>query len=260
MDWDTIRMEIDENMAIITIDRPKQMNALNAHLLGEMMQALDKAAKDQLVRVVVIQGTKKFFCAGADISEVVKMTGAYKGFIFLQKAGEVFKKLESLPKPVVAAVQGLALGGGCELALACDLRLASESARFGVPEVAIGAFPAGGGTSRLPRIIGPTRAKEMVFFGEPVSGREALEMGLVNRVFADDTFGEEVLAYARKLAQKAPVAIRLAKQSMDSGYSLDNHSSRDIEALLGAMAMGTEDGKEGMRAFAEKRKPVFRGE
>jgi len=172
----------------------------------------------------------------------------------------VFRKVELHPKPVIAAIEGLALGGGCELALACDLRLASESAQFGVPEVGIGAFPAGGGTSRLPRIIGPTRAKEMVFMGERISAHDAYQMGMINRVFPEDQFKKEVISYTDKLAKKAPLAIRLAKQSMDHGFSLDNHSSRVIEALFGGMALGTEDGKEGMKAFYEKREPVFRGE
>lgn len=257
MQFDTIQMEIDGNIAVVTLNRPQKLNALNSQLVSELTQALDKCAKDSMIRVVVLQGVKKYFCVGADISEVPEMINALKGFIFLEKTREIFIKIELFPKPVIASIEGLALGGGFELALACDLRLASESAQFGVPEIEIGAFPAAGGTSRLPRMIGPTRAKEMVFLGERISAHEAYRIGLVNRVFPDNRFQEEVLTFAHKLAEKAPLAIRLAKQSMDQGFSMDSSSSRIIETLLGAMILDTEDRKEGMEAFLGKEKTHF---
>lgn len=257
MQLDTIQMEIDKNIVIITFSRPQKMNTLNSQMIAELNQALDKCTKDSAIRVIVLQGAKKYFCVGADISEVPQIANAFEGYIFLEKMSEIFKKIEFFPKPMIASVQGLALGGGCELALACDFRLASESAQFGLPEIEIGAFPAAGGTSRLPRIIGPTWAKEMVFFGERISAHEAYRIGLVNRVFPDKTHSKEVLSFAYKLALKPPHAIRLAKQSIDQGLSLGSYSARIIEALLGALILDTEDRKEGMKAFLEKRKPIF---
>lgn len=184
MQLDTIQMEIDKNIVIITFSRPQKMNTLNSQMIAELNQALDKCTKDSAIRVIVLQGAKKHFCVGADISEVPQIANAFEGYIFLEKMSEIFKKIEFFPKPVIASVQGLALGGGCELALACDFRLASESAQFGLPEIEIGAFPAAGGTSRLPRIIGPTWAKEMVFFGERISAHEAYRIGLVKSSFS----------------------------------------------------------------------------
>ncbi|MFH1950403.1 MAG: enoyl-CoA hydratase [Pseudomonadota bacterium] len=259
MQWDTIRMKTDGSISFITLNRPERMNALNFKLTAELTQALDKCAEDNSVNVVVLQGAPRFFCVGADITEVSDLTSAGQLYSFLDKVRVMFQKIEFLPKPVVAAVEGYALGGGCELALACDLRLASESARFGVPEIEIGAIPGAGGTSRLPRVIGPTRAKEMVFFGEQISAHEAYRIGLVNRVFPDDEFKDDVLSYVQKLAQKAPVAIRFAKQSINCGLTIDPTSSRIIEALSGSVVHDTEDRKEGMKAFLEKRKPVFQG-
>lgn len=259
MRWDTIQTRTTARIAYITLNRPQRMNALNSKLIAEMTDALNRFGEDESVNVVVLQGAPKFFCVGADITEVSDLTGAGQLYDFLDKVLVMLQKIEFLPKPVVAAVEGYALGGGCELALACDLRLAAESARFGVPEIEIGAIPGAGGTSRLPRVVGPTWAKEMVFFGEPISAQEAYRIGLVNRVFPDDEFKDDVLSYTQKLAQKAPVAIRFAKQSINCGLTIDPASSRIIEALSGSIVHDTEDRKEGMKAFLEKRKPVFKG-
>ena len=250
MKWDTIQMDTDtdRNVSFITLNRPERMNALNFQLIAELTEALDRCAEDELINVVVLQGAMRYFCVGADIKEVSELEGACQLYSFLDKVRIMFQKIELLPKPVVAAVQGFALGGGCELALACDLRLAAESAEFGVPEIQIGAIPGGGGTSRLSRVIGPTWAKEMVFLGERVSAHEASRVGLVNRVFPNDRFKEEVLSYAHKLGQKAPLAIRFAKQSIDCSFSIDPSSSRIIEVLSGALVHDTEDRKEGMKA------------
>jgi enoyl-CoA hydratase len=235
------------------------MNALNSQLVAELAQAIDTCVEDNTSNVLVLRGTEKFFCVGADIAEVTELQSTGQFYSFLDRVRVLFQKIEYLPKPVIAAVEGYALGGGCELALACDLRLASESAQFGVPEIDIGAIPGAGGTSRLPSVVGPTRAKEMVFFGEPVPAHEAYRIGLVNRVFPKAEFEEEVVAYAQKLARKAPLAIRFAKQSINCGLTLDPTSSRIIEALSGSLVHDTEDRKEGMKAFLEKRKATFRG-
>lgn len=259
MQFDTIEIEIDRNIAFITLSRPRRMNALNFKMIAELNQALDKCIEDSIIRVIVIQGAKGYFCVGFDINEMPETANALEGYIFLEKTGEIFERIELFPKPVIASIEGLALGGGCELALACDLRLASESAQFGLSEINIGLFPAAGGTSRLPRIVGPTMAKEMVFLGERITAHEAYLIRLVNRIFPDGKYAEEVFSFAYKLAQKPPLAIRLAKQSMDRSLSSDPHSSRIIEALLGALILNTEDRKEGIKAFLEKREPIFYG-
>jgi len=259
MRWDTIQMRTTAKIAYITLNRPRSMNALNFKLIAELTEALDKFGEDEAVHVVVLQGAPRFFCVGADIKEVSELTRAIQLYGFLDKVRAVFQTIELLPKPVVAAVEGYALGGGCELALACDLRLAAESAQFGVPEVEIGSIPGAGGTSRLPRLVGPARAKEMVFFGESISAQEAYSIGLVNRVFPTDSFKENVETYAQKLAQKAPLAVRFSKQSINCGLTIDPASSRIMEALSGSVVHDTEDRQEGMKAFLEKRKATFRG-
>lgn len=261
MKWDTIQMQTDtdKKISFITLNRPERMNALNSQLIAELTEALDGCAADQSINVVVLQGAPKFFCVGADISEVGPLERAGQLYDYLDRVRVLFQKIESLPKPVIAAVEGYAVGGGCELALACDLRIAAESAKFGLPEIEIGAIPGAGGTSRLSRVVGLSRAKEMVFFGERISAEEAYRIGLVNKVFPVDRFKEETLSYAHKLAQKPTLAIRFSKQAIGLAFNLDLTTSRILEIFTGSIVHDTEDRREGMKAFLEKRKPVFRG-
>lgn len=261
MKSDTVVMETDadKKISFITLNRPKRMNALSSQLIAELTEALDLCTADGSTQVVILQGAPQFFCVGADITEVSDLAGAGGLYGYLDKVRILFQKIESLSNPVIAAIQGYALGGGCEMALACDLRVASESAQFGLPEIKIGAIPGGGGISRLPRVVGLACAKEMVFFGERISAQEAYRIGLVNRVFPDDRFKEDLLSYAHNLAQKAPLAVRFSKQAMNLAFSLDQTSSRILEIFSGSLVHGSEDRMEGMKAFLEKRNPIFRG-
>jgi enoyl-CoA hydratase len=255
MPWSTLLIEKNGKKAVLTLNRPERMNSLNSKLIKELIQALGKCCEDDSVRVVVIQGNHKVFCAGTDIAELNQIANLLDGYAFLVKVRDLFRKIELFPKPVIAAVEGLALGGGCELALACDLRLAAESAEFGLPEIDLGALPGGGGTSRLPRIVGLAKAKEMVFLGERVSAREAYRIGMVNQVFSNDIFREEVSAFSHRLTKKSKKGIYLAKLSMDYGLSVDLNTARDVEVLFGAVALSSSETKEGVKAFLEKRKP-----
>ena len=250
---------VEGKTGYITINREKELNSLSSSVVEESWKLIEEIERNEQIRVIVIRGTKKIFCAGADLKDVAKVTNVLKGYQFLENIGSFFRKIESLSKPVVAAINGLALGGGCELAMACDLRMASEDARFGSPEVNIGSFPAAGGISRLPSIVGIAKAKELIFLGRQLSAQEAFEIGLVHFVSPASKFEEGVRALADELAGKATMAIGIAKQALRVSNGMDNVSSRSVEALFGGLTFDTEDQKEGMRAFLQKRKPSFKG-
>lgn len=252
MAYETIIYQKEEGIGIITLNRPHRKNAINSQLLDEMRQALDEIARDDEVRVVIITGAEGAFSAGADIRE--RMPPDY-----LRRFRDLLRAIETGGKPVIAAVNGLALGGGCEISLACDLTIASQSATMGVPEIKIGAIPSAGGTQRLPRLIGAARAKELLFFGDPINSNEAYRVGLVNKVVPDENFMDEVKNIARVLLERPPVALRMAKSAVNTGIKIDLESGLDFEASCAAILSTTEDSKEGIRAFAEKRKPVWKG-
>lgn len=252
MAYETIIYQKEEGIGIITLNRPHRKNAINSQLLDEMRQALDEIAGDDEVRVVIITGAEGAFSAGADIRE--RMPPDY-----LRRFRDLLRAIETGGKPVIAAVNGLALGGGCEISLACDLTIASQSATMGVPEIKIGAIPSAGGTQRLPRLIGAARAKELLFFGNPINSNEAYRVGLVNKVVPDENFMDEVKNIARVLLDRPPVALRMAKSAVNTGIKIDLESGLDFEANCAAILSTTEDSKEGIRAFAEKRKPVWKG-
>lgn len=260
MDFQTLLYEKDDMVGIITLNRPDRLNALNAKLKEELGLILDQVESDPEVRAVVLTGGEKAFCAGADIKERSKVQlSQSEAYSFRLKNHGLYNKLEDLEKPVLAAVSGPAYGGGCELALCCDLRLASESARFAVPEVKLGMIPAAGGTQRLPRIIGVTKAKEMLYTGEPVDAGEAFRVGLVNRVLPVESLLDEARALAHKLAGNPPLPLKFAKRAVNIGMQLDIKSALDYESHCVALLTASEDRQEGFKAFVEKRKPVYRG-
>jgi len=257
--YNTINYEKAEGIGIITLNRPRSMNSLNSELLREMAAVLAEIADDDEVRVVILTGSEKFFAAGADITEIGNIATAADAHRFLKTAHAAFNGLENLEKPVIAAISGLALGGGCELLLACDLRICAENAVFGQPEIKIGVIPGAGGTQRLPRVIGLTKAKELLYTGDSMDAGEALRTGLVSKVVPVGAVLDEAKALAKKIARLPAIALRVTKDVVNTGMNLDLKSAILYEARCFEMLFDTEDQKEGMSAFVEKRKPVFKG-
>lgn len=256
--YETITTEKRGGVAVLTINRPDKLNALNYKVHEEGVRALEELKKDADVRVVVITGAgEKSFVAGADISEFAGKTPAEQRNLFLEKT--LFNSLETFPKPVIAMINGFCLGGGCELALACDLRYASAKARFGQPEINLGIIPGGGGTQRLTNLIGEGKSMEMILTGEMIDAAAALKLGLVNNVFAPDALEEETMKIAQTIAEKSPIALQMAKEAVKlaARTNLDEGLRREVD--LFAICFSTEDKEEGVAAFLEKRKPVFKG-
>lgn len=245
------------NVAWITINRPEVRNALNVETLEEILAALAQARDDEEVRVVIFTGAgDKAFVAGADIRllrDRGMLEGLPSGFT------EIFERIEDFEKPTIAAVNGFAMGGGCELTMCCDLRVASETAKFGLPEVNLGIIPAGGGTQRLRLFVGLARAKEMIYTGAAIDAREAERIGLVNKVVPPGELRAAALELARKIVEKAPLAVRMAKKSIHTGIRGGPVAGLAFEKHVQAILFGTEDKKEGTSAFLEKRKPQWKG-
>ena len=259
MAYQNILFTSEDGIATLTFNRPKALNALNAALMDELSQALDEVAENEDVRVLILTGAgDKSFVAGADITELATF-GPLQAKAFAHKGQVIISKIQGLAIPVIAAVNGFALGGGNEMALACDFIYASESATFGLPEINLGLIPGFGGTQRLPRLIGANRAKEMIFAGKMIPAAEALEIGMVNRVFTPDALMDEALNTARLIASKGKVSLRAAKQTVNGGLNVDLATGLDIECEAFALCMASEDAKEGTTAFLEKRKASFKG-
>ena len=255
-----VLLEKKGHIAVATINRPKALNALNSQVLEDIDQLVEQVKADDEIRALVITGSgEKAFVAGADIGEMSTLTKA-EGEAFGKKGNDVFRKLETLPIPTIAAVNGFALGGGCELALACDLRLASMAASFAVPEVTLGTICGAGGTQRLPRLIGETRAKEMIFTGREITAETAREWGLVNGVFTAGSLLEETLNLAEEIARNSPYAVTRAKRSVNGGREMLLEEVLEWERSLFGECGESRDRKEGMTAFLEKRPRVFTGE
>lgn len=248
--------EYVDNILVVKINRPEALNSLNTELLGELGKVFDEAAKDDNVNVVIITGEGKAFVAGADIAQMSSLN-AVKGKEFGQFGASVFRKLEEMPKTIIAAVNGFALGGGCELSMACDIRIASEKAKFGQPEVGLGITPGFSGTQRMSRLVGLGKAKELIFTGNIISAKEAKEIGLVNHVVEPEKLMETALEMAKKIASNAQLAVAYSKEAIERGYQTDISTAIEIEANLFGLCFATEDQKEGMSAFLEKRKPTF---
>ena len=258
MSEDLVLFQQEDGIGIITINRPGALNALNPEVLKALENALEKAERDEKVKVILITGSgEKAFVAGADIAEMSKMSPR-EARDFSKLGQKVFRKIEQMEKPVIAVVNGYALGGGLELAISCDYILASENAQFGQPEVDLGIFPGFGGTQRLPRILGKLRAKELIFWGERIPAQKALEIGLVNEVAPQDKLMERARELAKKLMSKGLIAIGLAKRAIEQGTDLDLDSGLLIEQTLFSLCFDTQDQREGMKAFLEKRKPEFK--
>jgi enoyl-CoA hydratase len=258
MDFQYIKTEREDSTFIVTLNRPEKLNALSPELSGEVVRAIDSIRADESVRAVIVTGGTKVFAAGADLS---KMQTASPVEIYNRNFGnDMWTAIAQLPKPTIAAVAGYAFGGGCELALACDIRIAAENAKFGQPEIKVGLFPGAGGTQRLARIVGLGRAKEMCFLGDPVDAQEAYRIGLANRVVPVDSLLDEAKAYAKKLAAMPPFTLQLTKTVMDNGYDLSLEAALRMERLGFVALFGTQDQREGVTAFLEKRKPNFTGQ
>ena len=254
-----ILVEKSDAIAVITVNRPDKLNALNATTIAELDRAFRAAASDDQVRGVILTGAgEKAFVAGADIGELSAM-GPIDGVGVSRVGQEAFRFLETMGKPVIAAVNGYALGGGMELALACHLRIASEKARFGLPEVKLGIIPGYGGTVRLPRIVGRGRALELILTGEMIDAAEAHRIGLANRVVASGTALDESRALMTKILANGPVALRLALESVEHGADVSMRDGLTLESSLFGLLATTEDMREGMGAFLEKRPAAFEG-
>ena len=249
----SVKYEVKDNVAIITIDRPEALNALNLEVLALLEEAVAKADRDDEVYVVVITGAGRAFVAGADIAQMNDLT-ADEARAFGEFGNRVFSKIESLTKPVIAAVNGFALGGGCELASACDIRIAGEKAKFGQPEVGLGITPGFGGSQRLPRIVGLSKAKELIFTGEVINAEEALRIGLVSSIVSSEDLMSSVLALAAKIAANAQIAVRQSKTAINKGMQADIDTGLAFEAQAFGLCFSTEDQKDAMTAFVNKEK------
>jgi methylglutaconyl-CoA hydratase len=255
IDW-----EIENGIARITLNRPQTANALSLQVLSELKAALEECRNNKLIRCVILTGSgKKVFCAGADLKERSDMNqDETRRAVTLIR--DTMNQLEALPQPVIAAVNGVALGGGTEMALACDLRIASETAVFGLTETSLGIIPGAGGTQRLPRLIGKGRAKELIYTAKRIDAKEALEIGLVEYVTSAESLIDKAYEIAKQIERNAPIAISQAKFSIDRGYDVDLQTGIAIEKNAYEITIGTSDRLEGLKAFKEKRRPVFKGE
>ena len=262
MEYQNLIYEVRDNIAIITLNRPKAMNSLSTALLTELNDVFDSMAKDRSILGVILTGEGKAFCAGADLTggadENASPNPGEKFHDRMKWIHDIYNKIENFERPVVAAVNGYALGGGCELSLVCDFRIASEKAVFGLPEVGLGVIACYGGPQRLPRVVGAGVAKEMLYTGKKISAQEAKEVGLVNRVVPEDKLLDEVMSVMQTIARNAPISVKYSKICVNKGLELPLDYALEFERDLLPLCIGTEDAQEGMRAFAEKRKPVFK--
>lgn len=259
MTYRNLLFEKEGSIGLLTINRPKVLNALNRETMTEISQLVGKIATDPEVAVLIITGAgEKSFVAGADISEM-RTLSALEGRAWSKFSQATFNALENLPQPVIAAVNGYALGGGCELAMSCDIRIASEKAKFGQPEVLLGVVAAFAGTQRLPRLVGKGRAKELLFTGDQIDAAEACRIGLVNKVVPAGELLTAAKALAAKIISRGPVAVQLCKAAVNEGLDMDLKSAQAYEAEVFGLCFATADQKEGMNAFVEKRPAKFTG-
>jgi enoyl-CoA hydratase len=259
MGYETILIKTERAVATITLNRPQRLNALNQQMLRELDEAFDEVAADSVARVLVITGAgDRAFAAGADIGEFVDL-GPLAALDFSRNAHRVFRKLETMAKPTIAAVNGFALGGGCELMMACDIAYAADTAKIGQPEVTLGIIPGAGGTQRLPRLVGKQKAKELAMTGDMIGAEEALRIGLVCKVMPAAELMADVQKLCERILSKGDVALRMIKEAIEAGSQVDLASGLEIEAKSWSMCFATEDRVEGVKAFLEKRTPQFKG-
>lgn len=256
MTYTTILTETRGRVGIVTLNRPKAMNAFNLQMLGELFDALDGFEKDQSISAIIVTGNEKAFAAGADIKEM-----AESSYVEMLTSGhvQIWDRIRSIHKPVIAAVSGWALGGGCEFVLSCDMVVASESAKFGQPEITIGVIPGAGGTQRLARLVGKHLAMEMTINNRTLTAQEALQFGLANRVVPVEGYLDAAVAFADEIASRAPIAVRMAKDSVNAAFETTLTEGLAVEKRNFYPLFATEDQKEGMRAFVEKRKAEWKG-
>jgi len=258
MNYQNILFEIKNHIGLVTINRPDKLNALNNQTINEIEDVINSIKSNSEIFVVVITGNgEKAFVAGADIAELNNLE-VISAKEFSEKGNRVFRSIDTLDKPVIAAVNGFALGGGCELALACHIRIASDNAKFGQPEVNLGIIPGYGGTQRLARVVNSARALEMILTGDMISADEALRIGLVNKVYSQTELLSKTLELAEKIASKGQQAIRFALKAVKATDNMSLSEGLSYEASLFALTCGTEDFKEGTSAFLQKRKPDFK--
>jgi enoyl-CoA hydratase len=259
MNYENILFQVQDGVGVLTFNRPKALNALNPATLDEVADVVGRAAREDEIRVLVLTGAgDRAFVAGADITEFPKLN-PLSARLFAEKGQEVFFQIELLPKPVIACVNGFALGGGCEIAMSCDFIYASDKARFGQPEVNLGLIPGFGGTQRLSRTVGRAKAKELCMTGDMIDAQQAKELGLVAKVFPADQLLEETMKVARAIASKSPSVLRSIKRVVNCGVDLDLRNGCALEAEAFGVCFGGEDMREGVSAFLEKRKPQFKG-
>lgn len=256
MEYKNIFFRTEGKVAVITISRPRALNALNTETLKELDCVIDEIANDDEIYAVILTGDGKAFVAGADITEMKDLDGM-GGRKFGILGNKVFRKIETLEKPVIAAVNGFALGGGCELSMACDIRIASSKAKFGQPEVGLGITPGFGGTQRLARLVGMGMAKQLIYTGDIINAEEALRIGLVNKVVDPEQLIEEVNLLAKKIASNAPIAVKLSKTAINRGLQMDIDTALMYEAEIFGECFSTFDQKNGMKAFLEKTEKCF---
>ncbi len=259
MNFNNLLCEKQGSVFVARLNRPDKMNSLTNELLAELDRLISLVAEDSEVRALVIAAEGKNFCVGADISAVRNVGTTVEWQQFFRKIHGTMNKLENLPKPTIAAIQGYALGGGCEMTLACDLRVAAENAFLGLTEIKLGTLPGAGGTQRLPRIVGAGKALELLYLGDPVSAQEARSIGLVNKVVPAGEVLESAVALAGKLASRPPIALSSAKMLVRKGSEMPLDAALDLEIQTVSLLASTEDQKEGMAAFMEKRPPQFKG-
>ncbi|MTI67707.1 MAG: short-chain-enoyl-CoA hydratase [Firmicutes bacterium] len=257
MEFENLLLKIDERVGILSINKPKVLNALNSDVLKELNNAIEYIENNNEIDVLVLTGEGKAFVAGADISEMKDKTPK-EAREFAKLGIDVFRKIELLEKPVIAAINGFSLGGGLELSMSCDIRIASEKAKFGQPEVGLGITPGFSGTQRLARLVGPSKAKELIFTADMIDSNEAEKIGLVNKVVKKEDLMDEAMNLAKKIASKGQIAIRYSKCAINRGFETDIDTGMALERDLFGLCFATDDQKEGMKAFIDKRKPEFK--
>ncbi|HUV30897.1 MAG TPA: enoyl-CoA hydratase-related protein [Acidobacteriota bacterium] len=258
-EYKNLVVEQKDDVLVVTVNRPRALNALNKETVAELQQLFSYHWSDDAVKCVILTGAgEKAFVAGADIPELAELD-ARSGTELAARGQYLMKTIQNFPKPVIAAVNGFALGGGCELAMACDFRLASENARFGQPEVNLGIIPGYGGTQRLPRLVGRGKAMQLIFTGEIISAAEAHRIGLADEVYPLDQLMDKAMEMAKLICGKAPVAVAIAKECINRGLDVNLTAGCDLEKVNFGQTCGTGDKNEGMEAFQEKRKPKFTG-
>lgn len=257
MDFKNLLFKKEGHIGILSINRPDALNALNSQVLDELDSAMDILKEDGEIHVIILTGEGRAFVAGADIKEMKDMD-MFKAREFADKGESVFRKIELMEKPVIAAINGFALGGGCELSMCCDIRIASDKAKFGQPEVGLGIIPGFAGTQRLSRLVGLGRAKELIFTTDMINAEEAYRIGLVNKVVSGDKLMDEALAMAKTINSKGQIAVRFAKTAINLGIETDIETGTKIEKDLFGLCFATEDQKEGMEAFLGKRNPNYK--